>query len=63
MAADSDAGARFLEKEGMRALLPQEAHQAGEVAANVSSNIEEQVSIVTVNVDGLGAYPRSPAQR
>ena len=60
---DADAGASFLEREGMRAMLPQEVPEALEDQGNISPSIQEQVCIVTVNVDGLGEYQRSPTQR
>ena len=40
----------------MRAMLPQEVPEALEDQGNISPSIQEQVCIVTVNVDGLGEY-------
>ena len=67
-----DAGSRFLERHGMRFLQPREVDQATEATGHEAratgqgpraGSIWDNVSIVTLNVDGLGEYAQSPKQR
>ena len=50
------AGARFLEKEGMRASLPAEAPVVPDREGLLEMTIHHRVSIVSLNVDGLNEY-------
>ena len=56
VSAEADAGARFLEKERRRAMLPREVPEALEGQSKITPSLQEKVCIVTVNVDGLGEY-------
>jgi len=66
-------GHQLLEAVGMQAMLPPEEMlplDAPEINAAVLSDeecsdtsITQGISLVTVNVDGLGEYPRSPTER
>jgi len=63
----SSAGHQLLEAAGMQAMLPPDAPEVnGAVLSDAqcsdTSNTQE-ISLVTVNVDGLGEYPRSPTER
>ena len=57
------AGIHLLEAEGMRAMLPAEVPIAADVTGTSHVPLERTVSLVTLNVDGLGEYRRTPAKR
>ena len=69
----SSAGHQFLEAAGLQAMLPPEDELLPDVPdadaavlsdAEVSdASVAQEISLVTVNVDGLGDYPRSPTER
>ena len=56
-------GRQFLEREGWRALAPAESEEvSGDAAARAEAE-SYALSLVTLNVDGLGDYADSPATR
>ena len=68
--AARDEGHHFLEREGLRAMVgPEDEEPADNVAgdANVpnpgAAPISATLSLVTVNVDGIGEYTATPAER
>ena len=74
--ADALTGVQYLESAGVRAMLPREAPVVAADGAGMSDALvgagetevlerfaTGQTILVTVNVDGLGEYGRSPAQR
>ena len=59
---------RFLEREGLRAMVGAPDDEAAEEppsggAAGGAHKVGEEISLVTVNVDGLGDYRTPPADR
>jgi hypothetical protein len=56
-------GRQYLEREGWRALAPAESEEvSGDAAARAEAE-SDALSLVTLNVDGLGDYADSPAAR
>ena len=56
-------GRQYLEREGWRALAPAESEEvSGDAAARAEAE-SYPLSLVTLNVDGLGDYADSPAAR
>ena len=56
-------GLAFLEAEGLRALLPPEVAQEPQQEGRSAASLGNRVSLVSLNVDGLGAYDQTPAAR
>ncbi len=57
-------GRQYLEREGWRALAPAESEEvSGDAAAARAEVQSDALSLVTLNVDGLGEYADSPAAR
>ena len=57
-------GRQYLEREGWRALAPAESEEvSGDAAAARAEAESDALSLVTLNVDGLGEYDDSPAAR
>ena len=56
-------GRQYLEREGWRSLAPAESEEeSGDAAARAEAK-SDALSLVTLNVDGLGDYTDSPAAR
>ena len=58
-----DSRLHFLEAEGVRTHLPAEIPLLPDVAGGPSESLGRSVSIVTVNVDGLGEYRIQSSRR
>ena len=56
-------GRQHLEREGWRALAPAESQEVSGDAATRAEAESDALSLVTLNVDGLGDYADSPAAR
>ena len=61
--AVGDEGRQYLERAGWRALAPAESEEvSGDAAARAEAE-SDALSLVTLNVDGLGDYADPPAAR
>ena len=62
--ADGAQGAYYLEREGLRAMVEVEFDDAVDEVGNAGLHTDTRdLSLVTLNVDGLGEYPATPGAR
>ena len=57
---DALEGLAMLEAEGLRALLPPEVAQEPQQEGRSAASLGNRVSLVSLNVDGFGAYDKTP---